>query len=129
MLKLSVISPEGPIYEGEANMLVVPGLFSNFSILKNHTPLVSELDVGIFIIYAREEKIKFSVEGGFIEVLNNSVTALVEKVLYPDDVSLREEEAEFKKLLALTTTSDIEYVEKDRKIKTRRTNILLAQEG
>ena len=128
MLKLSVLCPEGPIYEGEADMLMAPGLMSNFSVLKDHAPLVSELDVGIFTIYTGEKEIKFSIEGGFIEVCNNSITALIERVLYSDDINVEEEKTEFEKLLVLTTTSDVEYAEKARNIKTRRVNIRLAQQ-
>ncbi len=128
MLNLSVICPEGSIYEGIVEEVLVPGAVSSFSILKNHAPMVSELSIGLVVIKEKEKKIKFSIESGFVEILNNQVTALVENILYIDDINAKNEELKLQKLLILATSSDIEYERKQRKIKICRMNIHLAND-
>ena len=76
-LKVSVISPEKVIYTGEADYVNLPGSVGYFGVLINHSPLVSELQVGILEIKAGNQSYKMVVDGGFAEVKNNEIKVLV----------------------------------------------------
>lgn len=76
-LKVSVISPEKVIYTGEADYVNLPGSVGYFGVLINHSPLVSELQVGILEIKAGNQNYKMVVDGGFAEVKNNEIKVLV----------------------------------------------------
>ncbi|MCG6194116.1 ATP synthase F1 subunit epsilon [Leptospira sp. FAT2] len=97
-LNVSVISPEKILYKGEVDSLVVPGSEGFFGILPNHAPLVAVLGIGVLEI-RKGDKIKvLSIEGGFIEVKENSVSILTDHGALKDDIDLEAE----KKALAET---------------------------
>ena len=43
---LSLVTPEGPAFEGEAEMLIVPGASGEIGVLARHAPLVAMLKAG-----------------------------------------------------------------------------------
>jgi F-type H+-transporting ATPase subunit epsilon len=80
MLKVSILSPEKKIFEGEANLVEVPGEKGRFQMLVNHAPIVSSLVKGIVrIIETNNTETKFDVESGVIECANNEIIILIEK--------------------------------------------------
>lgn len=50
ILNVTVISPEKQIFSGSAEYVNIPGTMGYFGILANHSPIVSELDIGILEI-------------------------------------------------------------------------------
>ena len=57
----------------------LPGITGLFEILEKHAPLVSALGKGnVKILKDKNNFENFSIESGFVEVLNNKVTVLVE---------------------------------------------------
>jgi F-type H+-transporting ATPase subunit epsilon len=80
MLKVSILSTEKKIFEGEANLVEVPGEKGRFQMLVNHAPIVSSLVKGIVrIIETNNTETKFDVESGVIECANNEIIILIEK--------------------------------------------------
>ncbi len=81
-MNLSVLTPEQEIFTGAVTSVKVPGIGGQFEILSNHAPLVSALDKGEVRIKTAEGKVeKFEIAGGFIEVLKNEVSLLVQRVV------------------------------------------------
>jgi len=80
-MNLVVLTPEKEIFSGEIRSVKVPGTSGQFEILKGHTAIVSSLvEGGIRILDAKGNKKEFNIEKGFIEVLNNEVSLLVQGV-------------------------------------------------
>ncbi len=80
MLKLKVVSPEKILFDGEVEMVKVPGIVGEFEILNNHAPIISALQNGT-VEYAPKgaaERVQIGVAGGFVEVLKNEVSLCVE---------------------------------------------------
>jgi F-type H+-transporting ATPase subunit epsilon len=80
-MHINVLTPEEEIYKGEIKSVKVPGTTGQFQVLQNHAPIVSSLEAGK--VYIREEEgamISFNIEKGFIEVLNNRVSLLVQGI-------------------------------------------------
>lgn len=64
----------------EVKSVKVPGLSGQFEILNNHAPIVSALGEGdIRIISSSGEITNFGIARGFVEVLNNEVSLLVQE--------------------------------------------------
>ena len=82
ILKLSVVAPYGKIYQGDIVSLVAPGELGYLGILYNHAPLVTTLQPGkIAFKDSRGVEQALSVKGnGFLEVLDNKITVLVQRV-------------------------------------------------
>ena len=79
-MNLEIITPDKTIYEGEAELVQLPGIDGSFEILNNHAPLISALKKGkIKLKKSKESKEEFfEINGGVIEVLNNKVLVLAE---------------------------------------------------
>ncbi|MCB0684987.1 MAG: ATP synthase F1 subunit epsilon [Saprospiraceae bacterium] len=76
---ISVLSPEKEIFTGEIISVKVPGSAGQFEVLQNHAPIVAALDEGaVRIKKANGEILNFNIRKGFIEVLYNEVSLLVQ---------------------------------------------------
>ena len=78
-MEISVLTPDREIYEGAVSSVKVPGVSGQFEILKNHAPLVSALGEGSVRLKGTSDgELSFSIDKGFVEVLNNKISLLVQ---------------------------------------------------
>jgi F-type H+-transporting ATPase subunit epsilon len=82
-MELEILTPERKIYSGEVYGIQLPGISGSFEILDKHAPLVSALGKGNMkvLVDKANNNALYEVSGGFVEVLNNKVTVLVEKAI------------------------------------------------
>jgi F-type H+-transporting ATPase subunit epsilon len=73
MLEVKIITPDTTLFEGQAEMVTLPGTNGSFQILNNHAPIVASLAKGEMKV----DKQSFEIKGGIVEVLNNKVMVLV----------------------------------------------------
>ncbi|HUR00372.1 MAG TPA: ATP synthase F1 subunit epsilon [Gemmatimonadaceae bacterium] len=78
MLKVSVISPEAVLFEGETNSVVAPAYDGEVGILTGHAPLMALLGDGQLRL-GQGSGPNFTVSGGFMQVLNDNVRVVTEK--------------------------------------------------
>lgn len=76
-MKLTIISPEKIIFDGDTEGVFVPGSKGTFEILKGHAPIISSLQKGI-IRYKHSSEQTVNINGGFVEVANDNIVACVE---------------------------------------------------
>lgn len=79
MLKVSVISPEASLYEGEATSVVAPAFDGEVGILTGHAPMMTLLGKGNLRIEGGSGARKFTIEGGFLQVAADQVRIVTEK--------------------------------------------------
>jgi F-type H+-transporting ATPase subunit epsilon len=79
MLRVSVISPESVLYEGEASMVVAPAYDGEVGILENHAPMMTLLGKGELRLSGSGGDQRFTVEGGFLQVVENKVRIVTER--------------------------------------------------
>jgi F-type H+-transporting ATPase subunit epsilon len=78
---LSLVTPEGAAFEGEVEMLIVPGDAGEIGVLARHAPLVAMLRAGSTRIYRdrdSEEVLEFATGPGFFKVEQDRALALVD---------------------------------------------------
>lgn len=78
MLKVSVISPERVLFEGEAESVIAPAFDGEVGILPQHAPMMTLLGRGELRLGPDGRAGRFQVEGGFLQVLNDSVRVVTE---------------------------------------------------
>jgi F-type H+-transporting ATPase subunit epsilon len=78
VLKISVISPESVLFEGEADSVVAPAYDGEVGILTGHAPMMAVLGNGELRLGNPGSK-RFNVEGGFLQVLNDEVRVVTER--------------------------------------------------
>lgn len=79
MLKVSVISPERVLFEGEAASVVAPAFDGEVGILENHAPMMTLLGKGSLRLGGSAGGKRFDIEGGFLQVVDNNVRIVTEK--------------------------------------------------
>src|SRR6267143_1663773 len=76
---VSVVTPDGPAYEGEAEMIIVPGAAGEIGVLARHAPLVAMLRAGSTRIHVRQGEVhEFATGPGFFKVEQDRALALVD---------------------------------------------------
>ena len=76
---VSVVTPDGPVYEGEAEMLIVPGQAGEIGVLARHAPLVATLKAGSTRVHlGGNEVLEFATGPGFFKVETDRALALVD---------------------------------------------------
>ena len=79
-MNLEILTPEKKLFSGDVYGVQLPGIDGLFEVLDRHAPLVSALKAGrLKILRDRNQHVSFyNIQGGFVEVINNKVTVLVE---------------------------------------------------
>ena len=77
-MKLTIITPDQPVYEGDVTSVTVPGAAGAFEVLEDHAPIVSTLEKGKVIIRTGKGEEIIDIVGGVVEVIHNTVTVLAE---------------------------------------------------
>lgn len=77
MLKVSVISPEKILFEGESASVVAPAFDGEVGILENHAPMMTLLGKGSLRLGEK----RFEIEGGFLQVVDNNVRVVTERAI------------------------------------------------
>lgn len=78
-MKLEILTPEQKIFNGDVYGVQLPGISGLFEVLDKHAPLVSALKSGtIKILKDKNSASSYTIQSGFVEVMNNKATVLVE---------------------------------------------------
>jgi F-type H+-transporting ATPase subunit epsilon len=78
-MQLEIYTPERKVFRGQVYGVQLPGIDGFFEVLENHAPLVAALKPGKMKVLNDKANFSFyNIKGGFIEVLANHATVLVE---------------------------------------------------
>ena len=78
-MTLEILTPERKLYSGDVYGVQLPGISGLFEVLDRHAPMVSALKKGnLKILKTKTQFEHFTIQGGFVEVLNNKAVILVE---------------------------------------------------
>ncbi len=76
---LEILTPEKKIFSGDVYGVQLPGIEGMFEVLEKHAPLVSALKAGkLKILKDKTATSSYEIQSGFVEVLNNVTSILVE---------------------------------------------------
>ena len=78
-MTLEILTPERKIFSGEVYGVQLPGISGSFEVLDKHAPMVSALKAGsLKILKDKTATTSYTIQSGFVEVLNNKTTVLIE---------------------------------------------------
>jgi len=86
--EVSLVTPDGAVFDGEAEMLIVPGAIGEIGVLARHAPLVALLKAGstrIHIVRGQEVR-EFATGPGFFKVEQDRALALVDDAVDVDEI-------------------------------------------
>lgn len=114
LFAVSVVTPEGPAFEGEAELLIVPGAAGEIGVLARHAPLVAMLKAGSTRVHLEDGEVREYATGpGFFQVLEDRAIALVDDAVAAGEIDdararrqLEEARAELEQVEAGDSTVD-----------------------
>ena len=77
-LKLEIVTSEETVFSGDVDYVSAKSVDGQIGILPNHISLISELDNGNLIWRNGNKEEDIFIQGGFIEIIDNRVTILVD---------------------------------------------------
>jgi F-type H+-transporting ATPase subunit epsilon len=85
--RVDVVTPDGPVFEGEAELVVVPGAAGLLGIMANHAPIVSTLKPGQMHVTGTDgTRHEWATNGGFVTARHNETLVLVGQAVPRDEV-------------------------------------------
>jgi F-type H+-transporting ATPase subunit epsilon len=116
---VSLVTPEGPAYEGDAQMVIVPGAAGEIGVLARHAPLIATLKAGSTRVHISDnEVLEFATGPGFFQVLQDRAIALVDDAVQAEKIDedrarkqLEEAQKELEAIEAGDSTADRWQVE------------------
>ncbi len=88
-----IVSQDRIVFQGEVDIVVVPGSEGVMGILPNHSPLLSTLQYGIITVRRHNQEEFFTVAGGVVEVTGSRVTILANAAENVDEINIQRAEA------------------------------------
>lgn len=105
---VALVTPDGPAYDGDAEMIIVPGAVGEIGVLARHAPLVATLKAGSTRIHVSpDEVLEFATGPGFFKVELDRALALVD-----DAVNVKEIDDERARTQLETAKAELEKVER-----------------
>ena len=106
VFSVSVVTPDGPAYEGDAELIIVPGAAGEIGVLARHAPLIATLKAGSTRVHVSDTEIlEFATGPGFFQVLQDRAIALVDDAIAAGEIDdararqqLEEAQAELEKV-------------------------------
>ena len=78
-MQLEILTPEHKVYSGSVYGIQLPGIEGSFEILEKHAPMIATLGKGkMKILKDKNNTELYEITSGFVEVLNNKATVLIE---------------------------------------------------
>lgn len=79
LLRLELVAPAGPVFEGDVQMVVLPATSGEVGIMARHAPLVAQLNIGrLRVLTGDGSWLLFAVAEGFAKVQSNKVIVLAD---------------------------------------------------
>ena len=103
---LSLVTPEGPAFEGEANMIVVPGAAGEIGVLPRHAPLVAMMKAGETRVKTGETWTSFATGPGYFKIQRDRGIILVDGAVRAEEIDLEQARREAEDARAMLERAD-----------------------
>jgi F-type H+-transporting ATPase subunit epsilon len=83
MFTYEIVSPESVVAQGQARMLVLEAYEGQLGLLKDHAPIVAQLEPGVVRIYSdqTDRSEGYFIAGGIVSMMENRCAILADEVL------------------------------------------------
>ena len=92
-IRCEIVSQDRMVYEGDADIVLVPGEGGLMGILPNHSPLLSTLKMGVLTVRFQGQEQNFTIAGGVVEVQPSIITVMADAAENVEEIDLARAEA------------------------------------
>jgi len=113
---VSLVTPDGPAFEGDAELIIVPGQAGEIGVLARHAPLIATLKAGstrVYLDWDADDVQEFATGPGFFQVIEDRAIALVDHAVLAGEIDherarrqLEEAQAELERVDRGESTAD-----------------------
>ena len=84
--KFEFVTPEKLLFSSEVEQVIIPGSEGEFTILAEHSPIISSMKAGLIRIYSEINSVpvEYFITEGFIDMASNSLTILAQNAIEKD---------------------------------------------
>jgi len=91
-IRCEIVSQDRIVFQGDADIVVLPGAEGVMGILPNHSPLLTVLQYGVITVRSKGKEEVFAVAGGVAEVQPDQVTVLADAAENVEEIDLQRAE-------------------------------------
>jgi F-type H+-transporting ATPase subunit epsilon len=92
-IRCEIVSQDRTVFQGDADMVLLPGMDGEMGILPHHAPLLTTLKYGIIRVRSLGQETVFTVAGGFAEIQPDMVTILADAAENVEEIDVQRAEA------------------------------------
>ena len=92
-IRCEIVSQDRMVFEGDADIVLVPGESGLMGILPNHSPLLSTLKMGVLTVRLQGQEQNFTISGGVVEVQPSIITVMADAAENVEEIDLARAEA------------------------------------
>ena len=91
-IRCEIVSQDKMVYQGDADIVVLPGSDGEMGILPRHAPLLTTLKFGVITVQAQGQATHFTVAGGVAEIQPEIVTVLADAAENVEEIDVERAE-------------------------------------
>lgn len=122
-----VVTPAETAVETEVNSISLPLFDGDKGVMVDHAPMIGRLGSGELKLQGSEGASRFYIEGGFVQVLDNTVSILTNRVIGVEDLDSNTIQQELSDALAMPGKNDEELDVRERAVDAARAQLRVAQ--
>ena len=110
-IRCEIVSQDRMVYQGDVDIVVLPGTDGEMGILPHHSPLLTTLKFGLIKVRSKTEELVFTVAGGVAEIQPSIVTVLADSAENVQEIDVVRAEAARQRAaaaLASVKTEDVD---------------------
>ena len=110
-IRCEIVSQDRMVYQGDVDIVVLPGTDGEMGILPHHSPLLTTLKFGLIKVRSKTEELVFTVAGGIAEIQPSIVTVLADSAENVQEIDVVRAEAARQRAaaaLASVKTEDVD---------------------
>ena len=92
-IRCEIVSQDRTVFEGDVDIVVLPGTDGEMGILPHHAPLLTTLKIGVIKVRSSGKEEVFTVAGGIAEVQPEVVTVLADAAENVEEIDVARAEA------------------------------------
>ena len=127
ILQCIVVTPEATVRDGPADFVVVPLYDGELGIAPDHAPMIGRLGCGELRILTGDQVSRYYVEGGFVEVIGNTVSVLTGRVIPAEELDAAAAEEQLLDAQSRITTSPDAMFARDKAVAQARAKLRVAR--
>ena len=96
-IRCEIVSQDRMVFEGDADIVILPGESGEMGILPYHAPLLSTLKLGVIIVRHQGKEFDFTISGGVVEIQPDIITILADSAENVEEIDVARAEAAMKR--------------------------------